>query len=82
MYDEDGFEYRRSNTYDSQRFEIGHRAPLIPPKELPDLPPILTDKLSRKTPPLKRVLSRVFPENGADPVSNHPCIHLGALTFP
>lgn len=74
------FEHRRSNKYDNQRFEIGHRAPLVPPKLLPDLPPISTDQLSRKIPPLKRVLSRVFPEFGADVVSNYPCVRLSILT--
>lgn len=63
---EDGFEYRRSTTYDNQRFEMGYRAPLVPSKRLPNLPPVPTDKLSRKLPPLKRALSRVFSENGVD----------------
>jgi len=70
--DEGRFEYRRSSTYDSQRFEIGYRAPLVPPKSFPDLPQTPTDKLSRKIPPLKRVLGRVFLENRADPVCGYP----------
>ena len=77
---EDGFEYRRSSTYDSQRFEIGCRAPLVPSKFLPDLPPIPTDKLSRKIPPLRRVFSRAFLENGADAVCGYPYLHQGDFT--
>jgi hypothetical protein len=60
---------------DNQRFEIGYRAPLVPPKSLSDLPPIPTDKLTRKIPPLKRVLSRVFLENGADAVCGYPYLY-------
>jgi len=70
--DREGFGYRRSSTYDNQRFEIGYRAPLVPPKSLPNLPPVPTDKLTRKVPPLKRVLSRVFLENGPDAVRGFP----------
>ena len=69
--EDDRFEYRRSSTYDSQRFEIGYRAPLVPQKSLPDLPLVPTDVLTRKVPPLKRVLSRAFLENGADAVCGY-----------
>lgn len=78
--DEHDSRSRRSSTYDNQRFEIGYRAPLVPPKQLSDLPPVPTDKLSRKIPPLKRVLSRVFLESGVDGVSGYPCTGLGTLT--
>lgn len=77
---EDASDYRRSSTYDSQRFEIGFKAPLPPPKLLRDLPPVPTDKLSRKIPPLKRVFSRVFSENGVDAVSGYQRMHWSALS--
>ena len=48
---EGGFKSHRSSTYDCQSVEMGmgHRAPLVPLKRLPDISPVTTEP--KKLPP-------------------------------